>query len=302
MARLAVEQMLSENPDLSVNEINAGLMRASMKYNRRPQRELGGLSPDRVRLLLQDPWDGSGVLHLNDQIPIGDLSSSRLLGDARAILFYLEEKGEVPATATLRHFTRATLADLAPRLSWSEEYPWEEVLSRRGNEEDLFPLHLLRLLLGLAGLMKMRNRKFSLTARGRTLLRDERAGELFALLFRTQFQEMNLAYIWQYGPPLSSLQQTISFILYRIGRVAADWRSSQRLLTETLLPTVSEDLAELPDWVDSGSILEGRVLLPLAGFGLLRVKETQRRGHRPTMYHFRKGALYDRFLHFSFPD
>ncbi len=302
MARRVVEQMLSENPNLSLEEINAGLMRASTKYNRRPQRELGGLSPDRVRLLLQDPWDGTGVLTLNEEIPSGDLASSRLLRNARTMLLYLEEKGEVAATATRGHLNRAALTGIASRMLWPEGYPWEEVLSRRGNEEDLFPLHVLRSLLGLAGLMKMRKRKFSLTARGRRLLDERRAGELIALLFRTQFREMNLGYLWWYGPELASLQHTIAFVLYRLGRVALDWKTPGRLLTETLLPSVTEELADLPHWIDTGAILEGRVLEPLAEFGLLRVKETQSRGRHEIVRQFRKGALYDRFLRFSFPD
>ncbi len=297
MLRTTVEQMLSDDPDISLDQLNAGLNRASTQYNRRPQRELGGLSPDRVRLLLQDSWDGTGVLTLNTEIPPGDLSSARLLRNARAILGYLAEKGEIPATSTRRNFTRATLAELAPRISWRDGYPWEEVLARQGNEDDLFPLHVIRLLLGLAGLMKTRKGRFSLTTRGRRLLDEARAGELLALLFRAQFREMNLVYFYRYGPDLSSLQHTISFVLYRLGRVGADWKTPQRLVTETLLPSVAEELEFLPAWLDAGRILEGRVLERLAEFGLLRVKETQRRGRYDPMRHYRKGAL----LRFSFP-
>ncbi len=301
MFRAAVEEMLREDPHLAVEQINEGLQRAAMQYNRRPQRELGGLSPERVRLLLQDPWDGAGVLTLYEGIPHRDLAGVRIVRNAKAMLGYLEETGEIPATATRGHFTRQALAEIAPRLTWPDDYLWEGLLSRRGNEEDYSPIHVLRLLLGLAGLMKMRKRRFSLTARGRKLLQEDRAGELFALLFHTQFREMNLAYLWSYGPPLSSLQHTLAFTLFRLGRVASDWKTPQRLLPETLLPPVIEELSDLPSWINTGAILAGRVLQPLAEFGLLHVKTTQSRERHRTVRHFRKSALYDRFLRFSFP-
>jgi hypothetical protein len=167
------------------------------------------------------------------------------------------------------------------------------------NEEDLFPLHVVRVLLELAGLVKRRAGRFSLTRRGEQLRPPQRAGALFAQLLRTHFREFNLAYLDRAGPA-PGFQATVAFTLHQFGAVGAAWRQPSELTGLLLLPTARAEAATDPRYDQAALILETRFLRPLEGFGLAEGQAVPRGpGELIQRRRYRKTPLFDRVLHFD---
>jgi hypothetical protein len=292
MAREAAREVLERNPDASLDEINAHLMRRSDAYNRAPQRELCGLSPNQVGRLLEDDWSGEGAIRIETTLPLETLESSVVLANARLLLDVVEERGEVKATAA-GNLPRIVVEETRDRLLLPTGYP-RRWMDRARNEEDVRPLHMSRLLLELAGLLKRRKGVFSATRRGRELLSPARAGELQALLFRTFFRTLNLAYL-DGLPAVPELQHGIGASIHLFGRTARQWRTREEVAAAALLPFVLRAIAATAR-DDAGALVERRLLMPLTDFGLAECRESPRPGAYLPDRHYRRTPLFERML------
>lgn len=283
----------------SAHEAQRFLEQGLRRYNERPQRELGGLSPLQVARLVEGDWATTGALRLDRSLSFDALAGSDFLHNARLFLAALGDAGTVKPTAA-GNLPRTFVAELLGRLRWPAGLV-DDVhrVNRVVNEEDVFPLHVLRHVLVLAGLMR-RHKGFRLTTAGRELLAEARAGELFARLFVAFFRRLNLAYL-DGAPPHAGLQQTIAFPLLMLAREAASWVTPGQLAPRVWLTDAADPPTALEEkYGDLAPIRTGsRLLKPLVAFGLLESRD--RPGvdawHRP--YEVRKTALFDRFLHFD---
>jgi hypothetical protein len=292
---------LGREPE-SLEELQWALDAVMADYNRAPQAELGGLSPVQVQRLLARDWTApEGALRLNDRLTPDELAGVRLLANARVFLRALEESGGTRVTAA-GNLNRKFVAAMLDAMSWppgflDDLHRYNKVV----NEQDAWPLHLLRVLVLLAGLIRKRKGAFVITRRGARLCDESRAGELYALLFRTQFQKMNLAYL-DLAPEAPGFQDTIAYTLYRFGRVGDRWLTPERLAPEVVLPAVLDEIPAL-DYIDApGLIVQARLLRPLKRFGLAESREVPGAHPRFPGHEYRKTPLYDRFLQFDLSD
>jgi hypothetical protein len=296
-----VRRLLERNPDATLDDMNSALRAASAGYNARPQPELGGLAPEQVHgLLFGDPeWTDEGPVRLDAAVPLAELEGSRTLHDARLLLALLGERGEVKATPK-GNLPRAAVSELYERMRRPPDFPDHWFEGRKViNEEDVSPVHRMRILLEVAGLIKRRKGAFSLTRAGERLLDESRAGELFATLFRVHFRRLNLALLDGVGP-VPGFQHTIAYSLYRFGRVGAEWHTPAELKTELVLPAVRREVPQERGFDPLEILLENRLLRPLEGFGLAEVQELPREpGSWRDMHRYRKSPLFDRFLRFE---
>jgi hypothetical protein len=290
-------EMARRNPHATMDELNEALARRVAQYNQTPQRELGGLAPEQVHRLLADEWDGTGVVRLSTDLRLDELSGARTLHNARRMLAHLQREGTVRATDA-GNLRRATVATLMDELELEPDYvDFLRRYSKAINEEDVWPLHVVRVLLELAGLVKRRKGEFSLTRRGAEMLADERAGELFALLFRTHFREMNLEYLTR-GLPVPGFQNTIAFTLHALGRHARSWRTAAELAPRALpAPIPGRYRSPDPEMVEM--TVEHLALWPLEGFGLMARQTTHPENPLLERSRYRVTPLLDRFLTFS---
>lgn len=250
--------------------VQARLEQSMVTHNERPQRELGGLSPDQVRRLLESDWDDpDGVVRLPEDLTLDRLGHSGILANARTLLRLAIEHDGLGATQK-GNLKLDVVAALIER--WQTEDAMFRFLRERRTrltERDVWPVHELRVVCGLAGLLRKRKQRFEVSRRGRDLAAPDRAGTLYALLFRTWFRKFNLAYGSITEWP--ALQRQAAFTLYRLPRVADDWRTAPDLLPEVALPYALAH-APLADGVIrdlSASLLAGHVLDPLVEFGLI---------------------------------
>lgn len=283
--------------DELLRAINVRMRARTDAYNERPQSELGNLSPAQMQRLLAADWsDPQGAVRLRRDLRLEQLEPSTLLFNTRTLLALAEQSDGLLATqhgnlriALVRQLLGMIRFDRAERRDLLDE--------KRLTEKDVWPLHCTRVLVGLAGLLKLRKGKFEITRKGRTLLRDERGGELFALLFQTCFRRLNLAYFSSFGPDWPELQHQIAFTLYALGESSPEWQSADRLLADAVLPFALEQAPET-DWLDlPASLFEHRVLDVLVDFGLLERQAESSPAQRTNRY--RATELFGHFLRFT---
>ena len=280
----------------TLDEANRIAAEVMERYNRTPQSELLGLSPEQAHVLTRPGWMGAS-LALNPRISLDDVAGAALFVNARRLLMAVKIQGVLKTTAT-GAFNRAVAKKMFEEFDISG--PSRDMIRRVCkvlNQQDVPFLELLRHLLPQAGLLLYRKKEFRLTKRGHALIVDGAAGELYALLFRTLFIRINLAALDRL-PEAPQVQNTIGFAFYQIGRSADDWIALSDLTSKVFLPAVQESLPEL-SWADSAhTYAELRVLRPLRDFGLVQF---EREGYGPPPERVRKSALWDRFMQFNLP-
>jgi hypothetical protein len=223
------------------------------------------------RMLCEAKWqDPDGPLRLNRELLSTDLQNAMFFQNTRQFLLALQEQEGTAATATgnlNRVFVRHMLDSVA--LSSLQRQTIME-MNKVINEQDLWVLHLSRVVSETAGLVARRSKLFKLTTQGANLLTEDRAGELYHTLFITYFRKFNLHYDFHLRD-VPGIQQSMAAILWRLAEVTKDWRSVQGLAPQILLPRVLKQLHEamVTQYDKEEWILSGYVLQPLLDFGLI---------------------------------
>lgn len=264
-----------------------------------PDPELGDLSPRQSGQLVGADWDDpDGPIRINDQLTLAELDGVDMLHNARAFLQALVTADGVKATAK-GNLTRKFVAEMLTRFRWPEGYvEGIRIVSKVLNEMDVFPLHILRILLDLGGLIWRAKGVFRATKKGNKLLAEEKAGALYALLFRTHFRKFNLAYL-DFGPELRLIQDTITFSLFMVAKHAEEWKTAEELASLVLFPGIAEQVPQ-SEYVDRTALAtQARILEPLETLGLLESREAPSEREFAKNYEFRKTDLFDAFLTFS---
>ncbi len=262
-------------------------------------KKIGGLSRSQLMRLLNDDWnDPNGCVQLNSSLPLEAFDHSELLNNARTFLIALKELGKVKAT-TAGNLNRKFVTQILETVEMSEEsrediYRFNKVF----NEEDVPPLHIIRILLELAKLIKCSKGQFTLTRNGQKYMEEENAGALFALLFRTNFKAFNLAYCDRMEAN-DDLQATVAFSLYKVGKLAGKWISPKKLTPMIILPKVRNTILRADDPYNLEWMVDSRIFSHLITMGLLEKKELSTESKYMRPFYLRKTALYDRFMRFD---
>lgn len=285
------------DPEASEEEILAAFQSAAathmQDYNNQAQADLGNLSPAQVKRLMQRDWSGGGAITLNRNLTLQDLHGATILNDARVLLSLAVERDGLRVTDK-GNLNLAVVREMLDRMQNLEIYSYYRDTKRPG-EEQVRPLHRLRVLLELAGLLHRERNMLRTTDAGEYLAHDSRAGELFARLFETRFLMMSLPYDFRLSP-WPELQVQIGYSLYRLGEIASDWVSPRDIVDEVVLPfAVSRGPAT--EYFGVESHLRLTLFEQLQLFGLMESSSSD-----PMMIlerTFRKLPLYDRFLQFK---
>jgi hypothetical protein len=145
--------------------------------------------------LLQADWESAtGPMRFSPSLTLSDLADAAFFQNTRLFLAALAAEQGTPATAT-GNLTRAFVGSLFDRLILSQTSR-ESIrhVCKVVNEQDLWPLHVARVVAECAGLVARRNKRFQLTRAGGELLPDDHAGALFRRLFLAYFRRFNLQY------------------------------------------------------------------------------------------------------------
>ena len=138
----------------SVEELEAHMESVMARLNARPQADLGGLSPNDMVQLLHGDWSGPGPLRLVRNLPLDEIADAPWFTVARTLMQVVRVGGPIKATpkgnlprAVVRLFLENILSEEA-----------KERFGERGlgavNEQDLHAIHIPRILLDMAGLVR----------------------------------------------------------------------------------------------------------------------------------------------------
>lgn len=151
---------------------------------------------------------------------------------------------------------------------------------RISSETDYQDLHVIRLVGQMAGLIKKRKSRFSLTKLGHELMQPERKAQLFHNLFKTYAMKFNWAFRDGY-PDASIIQTCWLFSLYSLSLFGSQWRPSYFYSNKLLeaFPKIIYEFEERPYSTMEKQFhycFQIRTLLRFAKFwGVIEVHETK---------------------------
>jgi hypothetical protein len=299
--RKLTEEVLSQHPDASISDLNRLLSDRTRNYNTAPQPEMAGLSPQQAHRLLYGGWEGpnAGML-VNRDLGLDDLRGSSMPANARLLLASIRDQGGVKATVN-GNLNRAFVIDITQAMFieplWTADIGQ---LRKSLREEEVPELNVLRHVLQIAGLLRKTKGRFHVTRKGAALTADEKAGELFALLFETMFRRLNLAVLTRSLPEFPLLQNMIAFSFYAFFILGCDWRIVDDIYEQLVLPAVRQRIDPGKYGNPLRYMVRGWILRPLEWLGLAQIEEScWVAGHLEQPARVRKMPLFDRFLEFQ---
>lgn len=272
----------------------------SSVFNEAAIEELGGLNTEQVARLIGKRWDDpDSPIKLNRVLTFETVNQTVFFRNARQFIILLSEWQDQPTATAAGNLNRKFVQQAFDAWELTDEQrltitKYNKVI----NEQDFFPLHIVRIVCQCAGLIKKRKDRFTVNQKHAALLTDEAAGELYGLLFRTFFQEFNLSYL-DSMPELEGIQATFGYTLYRLGVLCDSFQQTDALSEEVFLPMLLEEIdAALGEYMHQESLLHSRVIVPLQLFGLLECKH--RGDNTWDIEQVRKTPLFDAFISIQF--
>ncbi|MPR13202.1 hypothetical protein [Microvirga tunisiensis] len=137
-----------------------------------------------------------------------EISAVPLVMAARQVIERAAAQGGLPLTAA-GALSRADTRALFDLIDWPE-YAKNEVLAvnRVLNEADALPVHITRIVLQMAGLLRRRGKMLIAAKKAQALLDPNASADLFALLFEATLWRVSLSYFDRF--PVEHWHRTIS--------------------------------------------------------------------------------------------
>ena len=178
----------------TLDELNDMLSDIMFERNNRPLPEFEGYSPMEMHILLHDPFNPASPVQLKKttddvygKIPLLNqiLCLTTLIRSAGELK--LTPKGYLPTRIVGELYNKQFIVDDLV----------ERGITKLRKETDCMTIELTKILMLLAGIVKKRNNKLSLTRQGMVLLSDKQ--QLLKTLFTSFGQKFNWAYFDLYG-------------------------------------------------------------------------------------------------------
>ncbi len=250
------------------------------------------LEPARWEALMREPSAENGALRLAADLTEEELDRSAMVRNAVALLRAAARGAGLELTAR-GHLTRANVAALREAMDWPGcAFEERRRAGKRLSEVHVGELRLVRALLEEAGCVESaRGGRLRASRRGHTLLAGAK-GALQAELFRLAFWRLSLN-LFGKAECGSWPQQQVGMALWALSTTGDRFQGTRALMALSVLPDGC--VSGSPAWVAT-TLFAWRVLRPLWWFGLVECRE---RGEDLDDASWRKGALFDRFLHFG---
>jgi hypothetical protein len=198
----------------TLEEMNLIAQKMNQQRNARPIKEFLGLSPTQMSSMLYSPFDSPALVTFNkdwfpEQAPAMQLFDSLVDGIGREGV-KATGQGNLPI-----HLCRDILVSTTDKTKLSAP--------RIRSEVEFDELHTVRIVSGLAGLIKHRKSRFYLTKKGQELIQPAHRGRLFDTLLTCYVKNFNWAYRDAY-PDAGIIQTAWLFSLYCLSVFGQTWR------------------------------------------------------------------------------
>jgi hypothetical protein len=210
-----ITAILSNNPNISIEELNKILHNAVNKYNKVNIEDFEGLSPEIMYDLLYSEY-GKNIIELNpvkyipDDVPIIKLITYFLNRIYESKEVKLTKTGNIPPIIVKDIYNEKILTD----------YAIESGITKLTKETDVYFIMFIKYICELSGLTKKRNNKLSLTKKAEKLLKSH---ELFTNIFSVAFKNYNWACFDAYKNTMIG-QFGNNFTLFLLSKYGNDWR------------------------------------------------------------------------------
>ncbi len=295
-----IRATLDRERPASTEEAQKIIERLQTAHNRRKIESFDGLSPEQMAGFLYMPFECPQFVTFALQLPA--YAQAPILELYGRIANAIGEKG-------LKTTVKGNLPRALVREAAFACFPEDPDIERHVFSEEDFPfLHGVRLMTGLAGLIRKQHGKFLLTAKARKLHASGGVASSFAELFRTFAKQFHWGY-WDGLPELPIVQDAFMFSLLLFARYGAEPRP-ESFYSDAFLrafPLAIREAVESPWRTPEETVrmtYEIRTFrfMELLGFAerLDEQKETQRRLYSPTRVgQVRKLPLLDAWLRFT---
>jgi hypothetical protein len=288
-----VEKLTPEERERVIDNLQDELNEAKLQF----RNASGGLDYEQIEHLLSQNWEEEGMLQLNSRLSFDEVNRSFFFNGAREFLKEIQQQGYFELTPQ-KNLRRKQINDLVERINWPETYIEKiKQVKKVLNEDDVWLLHVIRVLLDLSGLIRMHKGVLKPVQKRADLSGKTHAGKLYRHLFIHYFRSMNISYL-SAGREYSLVQQCVPYTLFRLQQIADDWGSVDNLTREVLLGGVYEDLANNAHIYEKpADKFDQLILEPLEYFGLMESRHSKKPDYpfdRPDQ--FRKTGLFDRFI------
>jgi hypothetical protein len=235
-----IDSVLSNQNFTSIDEAQAFLDDLMAKKNLEPIPEFLGLSPDQMYRMLYRPFtEHTDILTFNRNLSDQDFKDIPILKETRYFLKRLSELQPLKATAK-GNLPQAFAREMHDKFS-EEPRSYIDQYPIRSEEEDR-KLLALRQILDMAGWIKKRNQKFSLTQKGERVVKRGLKMDDFYYLFEIYTKRFNWAYRDLY-PNLEIIQESFLFSCYLLHKKARAYIRADKLSSYFIqaFPTVLDE-------------------------------------------------------------
>jgi len=263
-----------------------------------PDPYRGNLTPQQIARFQDYHWgDTEFPLQFNHSLSIDDVNQSLFFRNSKLFLNKVMEYQNTSILTDQSNLNRKFVKLMFDEMELDEEdrestLKYNKVI----NEEDVFPLHIIHIVCGSAGLTHKQSKKLYVYKKLHALLSDEKAGELYYRLFDAFFNKFNLAYLDRL-PEMAGLQETIDFSLYSMYRLCDQYQSEEDLFYEVFLPSIINEIEEsiTSEYFRKEWYLTSRVIRPLEVFGLVECHYEEAPKRSPIVQ-VRKTPLFNKFM------
>lgn len=206
--------------------------------NRRKLDEFLGLSPLDMQRLLYFPFESPELLTFAD-VPKPEAPVLRLF------MLLAEKVGEKGVKATAKGNLPQKLSREVTMLYLGEAgYADFTRYGGINKEEDFYDLHIVRLVAGMAGLIRKYKGSFILSQKCQKLLVSKQQGVIYRLLFEAFVKKFNWGY-WDNFADVQILQMAFGFHLYMLQRSGKERRTVEFYAEQftRAFPMVLDELA-----------------------------------------------------------
>ena len=297
-----IEQVMQDQDFASIDDANEFISKVMHERNTQGIDAFHGLSPEQMHNLISQPFTNNGVLALNEQaqLNITDFDNSKVMFLALSLISAIGDKG-IKATATgnlPRNLCRSLNAECIQRFGAPK---YEQSINK---EMDFFNLHVVRILLELAKLVRVFKGKYILTAPMKKLLTkpEQMPAQLFTLLFNTYCRDFNWAY-QGYDESFTFIQQSVGFSMYMLAKYGdsltdSSWYEQQYL---SAFPMLEDDIEVHPYLEESKDVQIHRcyqhwfIVNFCEFFGLVKIKRSNN-DHFDQQLELKTTALFSSYI------
>jgi hypothetical protein len=217
-----IKEFASKQNVQSLDELNAKVAEFVRSKNELPIHHFLGVSPHQMHLILNRPFALTNDLF---QFTFSDMSRIKeiaIIKQARFFMEKLQEMGELKGTQ-LGNLPKNFVVEFYQLFLSNERY------ARMPNrEDDVYQLSRLKHLLDMAGLIKKKNKKFSLTKKGQLILLQENYLDLYREIILSWANHFSWGFSDGYSD-LALIQRSAVFNFYLLYKIANDWIEDEEL-------------------------------------------------------------------------